>query len=69
MLAIPIKPYLAKSPHLPKDSSDLNSENVSYDITPCNVHYNLSAQNLTLRKYTNIAFNLLFSIALVMHKA
>jgi len=37
MLAILIKPYLAKSPGLPKDSSNVNSENVSYDITPCNL--------------------------------
>jgi hypothetical protein len=62
-----VRPYLAKSPRLPKDSSNWNSENVCHDITPCNVHYNLSSQSLTLVKYTNIKFNLLFSIALVVH--
>jgi len=48
MLAIRTKPHLAKSPRLSKDSSNLNSENINYDITPCNVHCNLYAQNLNL---------------------
>ena len=53
MLATLIRPYLAKSFRLPKDSSELNSEDVCCEVTPCKGHYSLPSQNLTLVKYTN----------------
>ena len=50
MPATLVRPYLAKSSRLPRNSSNWNSENIWYDITPCNIHYNLSLQNLTFSK-------------------